>query len=92
MPTPLYRYSFLVLFLLGMISCTQHSTAPANVAFHNLTSKYNALLQAQELLGEANKTIFANRRDNYAALLPGLVPIDSQAALLVTNGLASVIQ
>ncbi|PMD96082.1 hypothetical protein BWI97_12315 [Siphonobacter sp. BAB-5405] len=92
MPTPLYRYSFLVLFLLGMISCTQHSTAPANVAFHNLTSKYNALLQAQELLGEANKTIFANRRDNYAALLPVLVPIDSQAALLVTNELASVIK
>ncbi|MDR6197054.1 tetratricopeptide repeat protein [Siphonobacter sp. SORGH_AS_0500] len=93
MPTPLYRYSFIALFLLtGLFSCTQHSTAPANVAFHNVTSKYNALLQAREIMGEAEKTLFANRQDNYAILLPVLMPIDSMETKQVEKDLTAIIK
>ncbi len=72
--------------------CTQHSTAPANVAFHNVTSKYNALLQAREIMVEAEKTLFANRQDNYAVLLPVLMPIDSLETRQVEKDLTAIIK
>lgn len=78
---------------LGWVAaCTQHSTAPANVAFHNITARYNALLQAKEKLEEARTTLFRDRKDNYAALLPVVVPVDSNAALAVSTELAAVIK
>lgn len=92
MPTPLFRYSGFLFFLMGLWGCTQHSTAPANVAFHNMTSKYNALLQAREVMGEAEKTLFANRQDNYALLLPVLMPIDSLESRQVEKDLTAVIK
>ncbi len=73
----------LVLFLgilCALAACSQYNDAPASRAFHNLTARYNALLQAREQLGEAEKLLFRNRQDNYAQPLPVLPPLDSVAA------------
>lgn len=78
---------------LGWVAaCSQHSTAPANVAFHNITARYNALLQAKEKLEEARTTLFRDRKENYAALLPVVIPVDSNAALAASTELAAVIK
>ncbi|MFT4033830.1 MAG: tetratricopeptide repeat protein [Siphonobacter sp.] len=84
----------IILFFIGLLSwsCTQHSTAPANVAFHNMASKYNALLQAREKLEKARKTILENRVEIYTSLLPAIILSDSLSAVQVATQLDSVIK
>ncbi len=81
-----------LLVSLLLAACSQYSTAPANRAFHNLTARYNAELQAEEQLGEAEKLLFRARQDNYAQPLPILPPLDSMAAQAVATQLDAVLK
>lgn len=68
-----------ILLLLALItwSCSQNSTKPMAVAFHNVNAKYNAIWQASRLEKELQKKYFAERIDNYNAILPIVIPRDS---------------
>ncbi len=81
-----------IAFICLLPACSQHSTAPAARAYHNLTAKYNAYLQAREKLGEAERAMFLTRREDYGQVLPVLVPIDSLAALSVGAELDAVLK
>lgn len=72
--------------------CSQYSSLPISVGFHNLNAKYNALFQANQKLFEAEKKLFEDRHDNYAQILPVLLPIDSVVASTVSAELAAVIK
>jgi outer membrane protein assembly factor BamD (BamD/ComL family) len=83
-------YSVGLMLILG--ACSQYSTSPISVAFHNTNAKFNALLQARDKLTEADKIIFESRKDNYTQILPILVPTDSLAAGAVNEQLTAVIK
>jgi tetratricopeptide (TPR) repeat protein len=69
---------YTLLFLaLSAWSCSQNSTKPLAVAFHNVNAKYNAIWQASRLEKELQKKYFAERRDKYNAILPIVIPRDS---------------
>lgn len=76
----------------SIAACSQQSTTPAARAYHNLTAKYNAYLQAREKLGEAELAMFRTRREEYGQLLPVLVPVDSLVALSVGAELDAVLK
>jgi tetratricopeptide (TPR) repeat protein len=70
--------AFALLFLgLLAFSCSQQSTRPAAVAFHNINSKFNAIWQADRLYQELEKKAWEERKENYANTLSILPPIDS---------------
>ena len=63
--------------LLFSWSCSQHSTKPAAVTFHNINAKYNAIWQADRLLVSLKKQLADERMENYAndlAILPPSIP------------------
>ncbi|WP_266367543.1 type IX secretion system periplasmic lipoprotein PorW/SprE [Tellurirhabdus rosea] len=60
-------------------ACSQFSTRPLPVAYHNLTARYNAYLIARDNLRQIDRTLFQNRQENYAQPLPILLPLDSNA-------------
>lgn len=79
--------------MLGLaLGCSQYSSAPISVGFHNVNAKYNALFQANQKMAEAEKKLFDARKDNYARLLPILLPLDSAGASIVSEELASIIK
>ena len=63
--------------LLFSWSCSQHSTKPAAVTFHNINAKYNAIWQADRLLVSLKKQLADERMENYANDLAIIAPIDS---------------
>ncbi len=71
------RFLSVAILLLLTWSCSQNSTKPAAVAFHNINSKYNAIWQADQLLKKLNQEFRQERIENYASDLPILAPIDS---------------
>lgn len=73
-------------------ACSQYSSSPISVAFHNTNAKFNALLQAKDKLSEAEKMVFDSRKDEYTQLLPILVPTDSLAAGAVSEQLTTIIK
>lgn len=72
--------------------CSQYSSSPISVGFHNLNAKYNALFQANQKLFEAEKKLFEDRHDNYSQILPVLLPLDSAVASTVSTELTAVIK
>ena len=71
------RILSVVLVLLVTWSCSQHSTKPAAVTFHNINAKYNAIWQADRLLITLHKQLADERIENYASELPIIAPVDS---------------
>ncbi len=71
------RFLTVALVLVLTWSCSQNSTKPAAVAFHNVNSKYNAIWQADQLLKNLHLQFRNERIENYANDLPILTPIDS---------------
>lgn len=87
-------FSLLVFLGLGLVfaACSQYNTAPASRAYHNLTSKFNAYLQAKEQLDEAEKALYKTRIDNYGQQLDLLPPLDSLSAQAVATQLDAVLK
>lgn len=85
---PFYIACFSTIFL----GCSQYSNSPLSVGFHNVNAKYNALFQANIKLKEVETILFDNRQDNYAQLLPLLLPIDSLTTGNVSEQLTAIIK
>ena len=85
---------FLYIAFLGSIlfGCSQYSSSPLSVGFHNVNAKYNALFQANIKMLEAQKTLFEAHKDNYSQQLPVLIPIDSNSAEAVNEQLTAIIK
>ena len=71
------RFLSVAILLIITWSCSQNSTKPAAVAFHNINSKYNAIWQADQLLKTLQLQFKNERVENYANDLPILLPVDS---------------
>ncbi len=67
-----------LLALLALVSaCSQQSTKPAAVAFHNLNAKYNAIWQADRLKKTIQKKFWEERKEDYKSILPIIPKVDS---------------
>ena len=84
----LYLTAFCGLFY----GCSQNSSSPLAVGFHNVNAKYNALFQANIKLKEVEKGLFDAHKDNYSQLLPILIPIDSNSAGVMGEQLTAIIK
>ena len=74
------KYFLYLTSLCGFLyGCSQNSSSPLAVGFHNVNAKYNALFQANIKLKEVEKGLFDAYKDNYSQLLPVLIPIDSNS-------------
>lgn len=71
------RLIALIFFGLLAWSCSQQSTKPAAIAFHNINAKYNAIWQADRLLKDLNKKSWDEKIENFTKPLGILPAIDS---------------
>ena len=85
---------FLYIAFLGstLFGCSQYSSSPLSVGFHNVNAKYNALFQANSKMLESQKILFEAHKDNYSQQLPVLIPIDSNSAGAVNEQLTAIIK
>ncbi len=67
----------LLAFSVLMSACSQFSNSPSSKAWHNLNARFNSLIIARSNMKEAEKALFKYREENYSALMPILIPIDS---------------
>ncbi len=69
----------LAAILLVMLSwaCSQQSTRPAAVAFHNVNAKFNAIFQADRLLISLKQKVREEKIENFSNPLPILDPVDT---------------
>jgi outer membrane protein assembly factor BamD (BamD/ComL family) len=87
------KYLLYITAICGLLwGCSQYSSSPLAVGFHNVNAKYNALFQANIKLKEAEKSLFEAHKDNYSQQLPILIPIDSNSAGAVSEQLTSIIK
>jgi tetratricopeptide (TPR) repeat protein len=87
------KYLLYITSLCGFLGgCSQYSSSPLAVGFHNVNAKYNALFQANIKLKEVDKALFNAYKDNYSQLLPILIPIDSNSAGAMGEQLTSIIK
>lgn len=73
-------------------ACSQYSTRPLAVGYHNMTAKYNAYVIARENIKEAELTLKRNRKEDYNQLMPILWPLDSVEAQSVGSLLQDAIK
>jgi outer membrane protein assembly factor BamD (BamD/ComL family) len=87
------KYLLYLTSLCGFLcGCSQYSSSPLAVGFHNVNAKYNALFQAKIKLKEVEKGLFDAYKDNYSQLLPILIPIDSNSAGAMGEQLTAIIK
>ncbi|MEY4539135.1 MAG: hypothetical protein RLZZ306_892 [Bacteroidota bacterium] len=87
------KYLLYLVSLCGILyGCSQNSSSPLAVGFHNVNAKYNALFQANIKLREVEKGLFDAHKDNYSQLLPILIPIDSNSAGAMSEQLTAIIK
>jgi tetratricopeptide (TPR) repeat protein len=85
-------FLYIALFSGILFGCSQYSSSPLSVGFHNVNAKYNALFQANIKMLEAQKILFEAHKDNYSQPLPILIPIDSNSAGGVNEQLTAIIK
>jgi tetratricopeptide (TPR) repeat protein len=69
-----------LLFIVALTwSCSQYSTKPFAIAFHNINAKYNAIWQAERLEKGVYKKLSEEKTDNYRQTLPIIAQFDSIA-------------
>jgi outer membrane protein assembly factor BamD (BamD/ComL family) len=87
------KYLLYITAICGILwGCSQNSSSPLAVGFHNVNAKYNALFQANIKLEEAQKALFEAHKDNYSQQLSILIPIDSNSAGAVSEQLTAIIK
>ncbi|UTA68905.1 tetratricopeptide repeat protein [Emticicia sp. 21SJ11W-3] len=86
------KLSIFILLLAITIGCSQFSQSPTSKAWHNLNARFNSLIIARENMKEAEKALFTTREENYSALIPILLPIDSVKSQAVATNLKEVIE
>lgn len=73
-------------------ACSQYSSSPGSVAFHNLTAKYNAYYIARLETELAERAMHKAYQDNYNQLLPIVMPLDSTLGMSVRPQLENAIK
>ncbi|RYU94473.1 type IX secretion system periplasmic lipoprotein PorW/SprE [Emticicia agri] len=86
------KLSVIILFLIITAGCSQFTNSPTSKAWHNTNAYFNSLIIARENMKEADKQLFATREENYSALMPILLPMDSVKAQAVATNLKEVIE
>lgn len=86
------RVTFLLILIGSIWGCSQYSTKPAAVGFHNFSAKYNAYFLGDKDLASAEFGMDSVFKDDYNQLLPLLLPMDSMLALPFKPFLASAIK
>lgn len=86
------RLSIIILFLIITAGCSQFSNSPTSKAWHNTNALFNSLIIARENMKEADKQLFASREENYSALMPILLPMDSTKSQAVATNLKEIIE
>lgn len=81
----------LILVLLSW-ACSQQSTRPAAVAFHNVNAKYNAIFQADRLLISLTDKVREEKKENFSNALPILAPIDTSFSQSNAKEIANLIR
>lgn len=84
--------AFCFLFVCVLVGCSQYSSRPAAVNFHNVSSHYNAYFIAEQDLMEAEFAMRSAYKEDYNQLLPILMPLDSVLALPVKPQLLDAIK
>jgi tetratricopeptide (TPR) repeat protein len=74
------------------VGCSQYSTKPAAVGFHNFSAKYNAYFLGDKDLEAAEFVMDSVFKDDYNQVLPLLLPMDSVLSLPVKPLLTSAIK
>ncbi len=91
-PIPMIRLLSVALIFLITWSCSQNSTKPAAVTFHNINSKYNAIWQADQLLLNLHSQFRNERIENYSNELPIIAPVDSTFGITHKLEIANLIR
>ncbi|WP_025762261.1 type IX secretion system periplasmic lipoprotein PorW/SprE [Dyadobacter tibetensis] len=81
-----------MLLLLGLGACSQFSNRPGAIAFHNITSRYNAYFIAEQNMAEAEFLLRQAYKDDYNQLVPILYPMDSISSIKVQPQLTDAIK
>lgn len=84
--------SVLALLVSVLGGCSQYSSRPGSVAFHNLTAKYNAYYIARLETELAERAMRKAYEDNYNQILPILMPLDSTLGIAVRPQLENAIK
>lgn len=88
----LLTVSVLILLVSTLGGCSQYSSSPGSVAFHNLTAKYNAYYIARFETELAERAMRKAYEDNYNQILPILMPLDSTLGIAVRPQLENAIK
>ena len=88
----IHRIAFCLLLIFLLAACSQFSTRPAAIGFHNFSSRYNAYFMADQDLFEAEIAMRKVYKEDYNQLLPILFPIDSVLAMPAKPQLESAIK
>ena len=83
---------FLSTIIFVCAACSQFSTKPAAIGFHNFSARYNAYFLGDQDLKEAEFAIKKAYKEDYNQLLPILLPLDSLLALPAKPQLESAIK
>lgn len=74
--------SIIVMLSLWLLSgCSQYSSRPLSVGYHNVTSRYNAYYIARADIDSVELAVSKEFKENYLGLLPVLPPIDTLITL-----------
>lgn len=89
----LFKFSATFLVIISLLAgCSQFSSRPAAVNFHNVASHYNAYFIAEQDILDAEFAMRAAFKEDYNQLLPILLPLDSVLALPVKPQLLDAIK
>jgi hypothetical protein len=72
-----YKYLFLFLITLLVLSCSSERNTFTNRMYHNTTAKYNAYFYANAKIEELEAGIKKNHREDFSQVLPVFYTIDS---------------
>ncbi|RFS16773.1 hypothetical protein D0T08_08815 [Emticicia sp. C21] len=86
------KLSIIIGFLVITAGCSQFSNSPTSKAWHNTNALFNSLIISRENMKEAEKELFKTREENYSALMPILLPMDSTKAQAVAANLKEIIE
>jgi tetratricopeptide (TPR) repeat protein len=86
------KLSIIIGILIITAGCSQFSNSPTSKAWHNTNALFNSLIISRENMKEAEKELFKTRDENYSALMPILLPMDSIKAQAVATNLKEVIE
>ncbi|MCE6991597.1 tetratricopeptide repeat protein [Dyadobacter sp. CY323] len=75
-----------------LTSCSQFSSRPGAVNFHNVSARYNAYFMAEQDMLEAEFEMKKAYKEDYNQLLPILLPMDSVLSLPVKPKLQDAIK